>query len=139
MADVTDAEIELLERAFVTLSKQFEAVRQGDISLMTEFWDPELEIRNVDGWPVPGSYAGYDGFRQWFDETFGEYSGYVPVRAEYTRVGDRIVARVHSRWSGPGGEEVVPQVALRFEVRDGRIARMDVFIDERRALNAGLA
>jgi ketosteroid isomerase-like protein len=138
MADVDDAEIALLERAFVTLSKQFDAVRRGDISLMTEFWDPQLQIYNADGWPVPGSYAGYDGFRQWFDETFGEYSGYVPVRAQYSRVGDRIVATVHSRWSGPEGEEVVPQVALCFQVRDGRIARMDVFIDEDRARTAAI-
>ncbi len=138
MADVDDAEIALLERAFVTLSSSSTPCAGRHLA-DDRVLGPAARIRNADGWPVPGTYAGYDGFRQWFDETFGEYSGYVPIRAEYTRVGDRIVAWVHSRWSGPEGEEVVPQVALRFQVRDGRIARMDVFIDERRALNAGLA
>ncbi len=137
MGDADD-DIALLERAFLTLARQFEAVRAGDISLMTEFWDPQLRIENVDGWPVPGSYHGYDGFRRWFDETFGEFLGYTPERAEYRRAGDWIIASVYSRWTGPDGEEVVPQVALRFRIRDGRIAHMDVFTDEGRALAAAL-
>jgi ketosteroid isomerase-like protein len=133
VAEPDDADVELLTRAFMTLSKQFDAVRAGDLSLLNEFWSPELRIENADGWPVPGTYDGYDGFRRWFDETFGEYTGYVPMRGEFTRVGDRIVACVHSRWSTPEGETVVPQVALLFQVREGRIARMDVFVDEDRA------
>jgi ketosteroid isomerase-like protein len=133
-----DDDIALLERAFQTLATHFEAVRAGDTTLMTQYWDPDLRIENVDGWPVPGSYDGYDGFRRWFDETFGEYSGYTPERAQYTYLKDRIIAVVHSRWAGPDGEEVVPQVALRFQLRDGRIARMEVFTDEARARAAAL-
>ena len=140
LARVADLEedIALLERAFQTLAKQFDAVRAGDTTLMTRFWCPDLKIRNVDGWPVPGEYHGYEGFRHWFDETFGEFSGYTPERATYARVGDRVIACVHSRWSGPHGEEVVPQVALCFAIRDGRIAGMDVFLDEGRARAAAL-
>jgi len=137
VGDLQD-DIALLERAFQTLAKQFDLVRAGDTTLMNRFWCPDLQIRNVDGWPVPGTYTGYDGFRRWFDETFGEYSGYTPERAHYARVGDRVVACVHSRWSGPHGEEVVPQVALCFTIRDGRIAQMDVFLDEARARAAAL-
>ena len=135
--DINDPDLATLRVAWRSLSNHFDALSAGDLSPISEYWHPELVIEHVDGWPVPGTYTGYAGFRQWFSEAFGgDYAGYETRGYEAERIGDDVFVLVDTAWTGRDGEEVVPQVTLNFQLRGGRIAHMDVFIDEDRALAA---
>jgi ketosteroid isomerase-like protein len=136
--DVDDPELAVLRVASRSLSDHFGALRAGDLSVVSAYWHPDLVIEHVDGWPVPGTYTGYDGFRQWFGETFGgDYAGYQTRGYEVERIGDELFVLVDTAWTGRDGDElVVPKFAVLFGFRERRICRMRVYLSADAAVAA---
>jgi ketosteroid isomerase-like protein len=101
------------------------------------WYDPESRIDNVDGWPVPASYEGLEGYRRWYAENYATYDD-VRFDVETVQpVADRVVAlaRVSGR---PKGEEerLEIQVGVTYELRGGRIWRVRLYLGHERALQA---
>jgi len=138
--DVDDPELNLLRRAWRALSDNFDTLTAGDLSPIEAYWSPELVIEHVDGWPVPGTYDGYDGFRQWWTEVFGrDYTGYETMGYEAERLGDQLFLLVDTRWNARDGETlVVPSFAVLFGFRELRICRMRIFLKPDDAVAAAL-
>jgi ketosteroid isomerase-like protein len=92
------------------------------------WYDPESEIRNVDGWPVDASYEGWTAIARWYART-------TPLRRRafdvesVEPVGDRVVAlaRVSGRPKGES-ERVEIQVGVTYELRGGRIWRVRLYV-----------
>jgi ketosteroid isomerase-like protein len=101
------------------------------------WYDPESQILNVDGWPVPASYEGLEGYTRWYGENYATYDDVRFDVESVEPVGDRVVAlaRVSGR---PKGEEtrLEIQVGVTYELRGGRIWRVRLYLGHERALRA---
>jgi ketosteroid isomerase-like protein len=101
------------------------------------WYDPESQILNVDGWPVPASYEGLEGYTRWYGENYATYDDVRFDVESVEPVGDRVVAlaRVSGR---PKGEEtrLEIQVGVTYELRGGRIWRVRLYLGHERALQA---
>jgi hypothetical protein len=135
-----DPELNVLRRAWRALSDNFQTLQAGDLSPIEQYWSPDLAIEHVDGWPVFGTYCGYDGFRQWWSEVFGsDYTGYETMGYEAERLGSELFLLVDTRWNARDGEAlVVPKFALLFGFHELRINRMRVFLKAEDAVAAAL-
>jgi ketosteroid isomerase-like protein/predicted ester cyclase len=103
-----------------------------------EHWyDPESQIINVDGWPVPASYEGLEGYTRWYGENYATYDDVRFDVESVEPVADRVVAlaRVSGR---PKGEEMrlEIQIGVTYELRRGRIWRVRLYLGHERALQA---
>ena len=133
------ADVSHIAGAYVDFNARYEELADPEtVRAYHERWyDPESQILNVDGWPVPASYEGLEGYRRWYAEN---YASYEDIRFEVESVqpvGDRVVAlaRVSGR---PKGEEerLEIQVGVTYELRDGRIWRVRLYLGHERALQA---
>jgi ketosteroid isomerase-like protein len=101
------------------------------------WYDPESQILNVDGWPVPASYEGLEGYARWYGENYATYDDVRFDVESVEPVADRVVAlaRVSGR---PKGEEtrLEIQVGVTYELRGGRIWRVRLYLGHERALRA---
>ena len=101
------------------------------------WYDPESQILNVDGWPVPASYEGLEGYARWYAENYATYDDVRFDVESVEPVADRVVAlaRVSGR---PKGEEtrLEIQVGVTYELRGGRIWRVRLYLGHERALQA---
>jgi|tagenome__1003787_1003787.scaffolds.fasta_scaffold20683022_1 ketosteroid isomerase-like protein len=101
------------------------------------WYDPESEIRNVDGWPVEASYEGFEGYRRWYAENYATYDDVRFDVESVQPVADRVVAlaRVSGRLKGEETRLEV-QVGVTYEMRGGRIWRVRLYLGHDRALQA---
>jgi hypothetical protein len=101
------------------------------------WYDPESQILNVDGWPIPASYEGLEGYARWYGENYATYDDVRFDVESVEPVADRVVAlaRVSGR---PKGEEtrLEIQVGVTYELRGGRIWRVRLYLGHERALQA---
>jgi uncharacterized protein len=120
--------VELVRAAMV-------AAERGDLEAALAVADAELVSTRVD--PDGAVFHGPDGFRQMlaeWDEGFDEWSF---RGGEYIDAGDRVVARMRQWGRGAvSGAPVEADFWAVYEVRDGRIARFEIYSDRDRALKA---
>ena len=125
---VSRSDVDHIRRAF----EEFDAAAMrvhGVEDYFGRFYSPDAVIEHVDSFPVPGTYVGLEGYRQWFDEAMGPYDD---IRWELESVeaeGDHVV--VLGRVFGhPHGEPVTLEVGMRlvYEMRDGLASRVRVHV-----------
>jgi ketosteroid isomerase-like protein len=128
-----DDDIDLVRRAFL----EFEVGRTDLAEYYNRFWHPDAEIESVDGFPVPGSYRGFDGYQRWFADSYGPYEDVERRLDSITREGDRIVALL-TITGRPRGDDLELEVKTgsTYEVEDGRIKRLCVYVGHERAILA---
>jgi ketosteroid isomerase-like protein len=115
------------------------AYNAGDIEAWLGFFAPDFEMipdKSLfpDSWPV----HGIDEWRRWVADTrstlTNEHWEQVDVRA----VGaDRVLMR--EVWTGKGvasGADVAANVSLVCTIRDGRVSKMEYFLDHQEAVKA---
>ena len=112
----------------------YAAWERGDFS-SAEWADPDIEYVVVDG-PEPGRWTGLkgmaEGWRSWL-------RGWTDFRAEpddYLRLDDdRILALVHNSATGrtSGLELEQRSVANLFELRDGKVVRLVIYLERQHA------
>jgi ketosteroid isomerase-like protein len=125
--------------AYADFNARYEELTDPEVmrAYHERWYDPESQILNVDGWPVPASYEGLEGYRRWYGEN---YSTYDDVRFDVESVqpvADRVVAlaRVSGRLKGEETRLEV-QVGVTYELRGGRIWRVRLYLGHDRALQA---
>lgn len=135
---VSDAEVAHVVRAFQETNRRFEGYKTGGLeAYFDEFYEPDAVIEHVDQFPMPGRFEGIEGYRQWFGDSYGPYEDIVwkieSVRAE----GERVLALL-TITGRPRGEriELAVQIGNTYEMRNGRIAHMRVYVGHERAVEA---
>ncbi|OLE37114.1 MAG: hypothetical protein AUG48_05245 [Actinobacteria bacterium 13_1_20CM_3_68_9] len=117
----------------------YEAFVRSDSDQPTELFDPAVELHGTVGGLSEGSVAhGLERirqvFEQWDDEAWDE-SRLQPER--FIDGGDRVVVFQHEFRRGRGsGVEVETDTAVVFELRDGRVIRIQGYMDRASALEA---
>ena len=125
-------------RAFQETNRRFEGYRTDGLrEYFDEFYTPDAVIEHVDDFPMPGRFVGLDGYREWFGESYGPYEDIVwridAVRPE----GDCVLALLTISGRQRGDQvELTVQIGNTYELRDGRIARVRVFVGHERAVAA---
>jgi len=127
-----------LDVAFVLEAFQAFDVQEGTLEEYYErFWVPDGVIEFVDGFPISGSYRGLAGYRQWFADSYGPYENVQRRLDSISKEGDRVVALL-TVTGRPKDEDVELEVQLgnTYELEDGRIKRLNVYVGHDRAVAA---
>ena len=82
-------------------------------------------------------YRGHAGFGRWLVDWGAAWSEYSMEPEEFLDAGGRVVVLIRQRVTGRGsGVTLEREDAMVFEVRDGKIARLDYYNDRKQALKA---
>jgi uncharacterized protein len=122
--------VEVVER----LIKAFE---EGDINAALAELDPEVELVPIRAQLEGASYRGHDGYRRVIADFAEDWDN---LRLQPERIhesGDRVVVsgRMVARGKASGIELDIP-LGLLYELRDGKVVRLESFADADEALRA---
>ena len=138
----SEADLAHVRRAFVEFNERYESL-QDPAELKryhSEFFAPDSVIEHVDGFPLPGSDVGWEGYQAGFRESYANYRD-VHWRIESIEpAGDQVLALL--RVSGkPPDDDVRLELALGilYEMRDGRIGHARIYVGHERAREAALS
>jgi limonene-1,2-epoxide hydrolase len=129
---VTDEDIAHVQRAFDEFNVRFEDLRTdaGLGAYHQEFFTDDAVIDNVEHFPVPTTYQGFSGYRNWFDETLAAYTGIEWEVEQIAAIGERVHTIALIRGREPGDPTLIEvRLALNYSVRDGLITRVDVYLN----------
>jgi ketosteroid isomerase-like protein len=124
--------------AFVLEAFRAFEVQEGTLEeYFARFYAPDGVLEFVDGFPVPGRYEGAEGFKAWFADSYGPYDDVERQLVSITKEADRVVLLLLVT-GRPKGEDVDLEVQLgnTYEVEDGRIKHLRVYVGHERALEA---
>ena len=133
----TEADVELVRRAF----EEFDPSRpEGLEEYFDRFWHPDAVIEAADRFPVPGSYRGLDGYRQWYEDSYGPYRDVDRRLHSLTPRGDCVVMLLTITGHSISDDvELELHIGTTYEVEDDRIRRMRIYLSHERALEAAAA
>jgi ketosteroid isomerase-like protein len=121
----------------------FEAWEHGDFG--SSAWaDAGIEFVIIDG-PAPGTWQGLAGLADGFRGLVNAWEGYRVAAEEYRELDDgRVLVLLHpagrGRTSGLELAQTRTQQANLFQIRDGKVTRLVLYLDRERALSdLGLA
>ena len=130
-ARMGQAEIDELRRGYAALNR-------GDVSVVVELLDPELEWHEPGPSPEAGTHRGRDGFERFLRSWLESFDGF---RVEPERVverGDDLVVVVRQTGTGrSSGVEVETRLAHVWTVANGRAVRWEAVPDVEAALGDG--
>ncbi len=118
--------------------RAFELYNAGEYRRMWSLYTPDAEIRSEPTFPDGGVFRGVDEAIRFF-LSFEEAWGTRPAldAEDVSIVGGRVVAQVRADLRGAGsGLEFSDRWTQVFTIRDGRIARVDFFLDRDEALKS---
>lgn len=109
----------------------YAAWNRSDWNAVFEAFAPEIEISPPAGWPEVGTVKGRDNVRQAFEAAVATMQNLPSIEVEeLLGSGDHILAHVHAGGRGRGsGIFLEVPFSQVFTVRDGRIVRIDFFLD----------
>ncbi len=118
--------------------RRFAAALEDDWETALEALDPDVEIHDFDMPDAGGIYRGHEGYREWVMRWREAWESTRIEDAEFRAAGDdgvivlfRMVAKgAHS------GLELERDDAVVYRFRNGKIARVDYYNDQTRALQA---
>jgi ketosteroid isomerase-like protein len=131
--------VETVRRGFAKLARDFPVdeleSRLSDGSL-AEFFDPEVEwIPVAESLLATGSYHGYEGVRRFWTEFLSIWDGYDIEAQELFDRGDQVA--VVMRMRGRTYEVEIDEIwSSLYDIRDGRIIRVQAFTSRHGALEA---
>jgi len=140
---VSDADVEHVRRAFESFNAT-SAERETEEGIRAHFarwYAPEVEIVNADDWPIAASYrGGVDAYMRWYRENYGAYEDVRYAVDFLGPVGDRVVALVTISGRPRGEEtELEVQIGLVYGMRDGKIARVELYLGHERPMRESSA
>jgi ketosteroid isomerase-like protein len=135
---VSASDLEHIRRAFTEFNERYESLRAGGLEeFHAEFYAPDAVIEHVDGFPAPGRFEGYEGYSAWFDESYGSYRDVTWQVVGVHVVADRVVALVRVSGKAPDDDvELELDLGITYEMRDGKIGYVRVYVGHERALGA---
>ena len=102
--------------------------------------DPEVVWIEPEGMPGSDTYHGHEGVRESLTKFVGTWADYRVTHHDITEAGDKIYLRAHITGKGKtSGAPVELDQHQVWTVRDGKLARMEMYLDEGEARrSAGL-
>lgn len=127
---VTDADVEHVRQAFAVFNEDFDDLAGDALRPYHErFFVPDSVVHNADGFPTDETYEGYAGYRRWFDDTYSPYEDVRWTLETVEAAGERVVAIGLSGGRAKGDPTWLEiRLGCTYAIRDGRIARIDVFL-----------
>jgi ketosteroid isomerase-like protein len=112
----------------------FEAWNAGDMEGLRELYDPDVIMRNPDGWPEPGPFIGREAvMRQWEQQREAWDADAMEPVSDFIDAADRVVVRFV--WHGAGrGPESNLELTNVITVRKGKVVYQEFFWDHAEAL-----
>jgi ketosteroid isomerase-like protein len=102
-------------------------------------WDAlheQIEVHDHDILDA-GEYRGHAGFARWLEDWSAAWSEDAFEPEEFLDVGERVVVFILQKTTGQGsGVTLERQDAMVFELRDGKILRLDYYNSRQQALEA---
>jgi ketosteroid isomerase-like protein len=117
----------------------YESSLRSDWDSMSELVDPDFEFRGTVGGLEEGRIAhGAQEFREIFEkEDLDAWDERRFEPEDFIDAGDRVVVLQHEYRRGRGsGVEIETETAVVFEVRGGRVVRIQGYMDRAAALEA---
>ena len=118
-----------------------DAFNRRDVQAVIADADPDVELHEWREAPGAQSYRGPDGVRAAIDSWFETWEWMQVEIAEIVDAGDHVLVVLDQRAKGSGsGAEVEIRSHNVYTFRDGKVVRIELFIDREPALAAaGLA
>ena len=115
----------------------FPGSAEGLEEYFTSYWHTDGVIEFVDGWPLSGSYQGVDGYKRWFEDSYGPYED-VNRRLDSIQAEGEVVVALMTLTGRERDDntELEVHVGNTYEGEDGRIKRLRVYVGHERALEA---
>jgi ketosteroid isomerase-like protein len=140
---VSDEDVEHVRRAFESFNATGRE-RETEAGIRAHFarwYAPDVEIVNADDWPIAASYrGGADAYLRWYSENYGAYEDVRYAIDSLGAVGDRVVALVTISGRPRGEEtELEVQIGLVYGMREGKIARVELYLGHERPMRAASA
>ena len=108
--------------------------------ILEQNYSPDVELRTMQsavGIGPSALYRGVDGVAQYLQEWFEPFSEYRMDFLDWIDAGDRVIVPMRARGVGAAsGVQVDMELTLSYEVRDGRITRLDQYDTPEDALKA---
>lgn len=115
--------------------RRFEAQRDGGAP--PDDLHPDVVLVTDWRWPEAGEYQGIEAVNRFFEGYYDDWSRTSLDWDEPIPVGDRVLVRFRMGVTGrSSGMDVVNEASGVYTIRDGRIARIEYFLDHAEALEA---
>jgi ketosteroid isomerase-like protein len=111
-----------------TLSRHF--IESGDV--LWELVAEDVEVHDHDMFDA-GEYAGHEGFERWLQDWSDAWNEWTLDVQEIQEAGNRVLLLGRMKARGASGVRVERDDGIVYEVRDGRVIRLDYFNDQRLA------
>jgi ketosteroid isomerase-like protein len=122
--------VEILRRAY-------EALGRGDLELVLEACDPQIECRLPEGGINAGTLRGRDSLRTLLEGYLDSFEDYRAEPDRFLEADDRVVAFLRITGRGRGsGLDFEDRPAHLWTIRDGKAIRLEVFPRGEGALEA---
>jgi ketosteroid isomerase-like protein len=120
-----------------SLRRFLAAFNSRDIDSVAGELDPDVELHEWPEAPGSQSYRGPDGVRRAIDSWFETWEWMRVEVEDIVEVGDHVLFTLHQRAKGKGSEAEVEVRSFNvYTFRDGKVTRIQLFIERDRALAA---
>ncbi len=139
---ISEADIACVWRAYEEFTRRFDELRTDDglRRYHAEFYVPDAVMDNTEFFPAATPYEGVDGYQRWFEETMAPFVEVAWDVKSVEVIGERVFSVAWIRGREPSdGTLLEVRLALNYTMLDGRIARIDVFLDAEKARGAARA
>ena len=110
---------------------------RGDWDAAFKDAEPDCELKTPDRNPIAGTYRGQEAVRGFFTEFWAAFEDVSAVPQDFEEIGDRILVSLVMNLRPKGSSAAVEmRLTHLWTLRDGRLARCDVFLEREEALEA---
>ena len=114
-----EADVETLQRGYAALNR-------GDVSVVLDLLDPDIEWHEPGWSPEAGTHRGRDSFERFFRGWIESFDGFRVEPERVVQRGDRLVAVVRQTGTGrSSGVQVATRLAHVWTVANGRAVRWE--------------
>ena len=119
-----------------TLRAGYAALNRGDLSVVLELIDPDIEWHEPEFSPDAGTHRGRDSFERFLRGWLESFEGFRVEPEQVVERGDELVAVVHQTGTGrASGLQVEARLAHVWTVADGRAVRWEAVPDPEAVLS----
>jgi ketosteroid isomerase-like protein len=115
----------------------WEGLSRQDLDAATSNMDDRAETVLPDSLPWGGTYRGPDGFRDMIGEFMSQLEDFRPSPEAFLEAeDDHVVVPVHVEGRTNAGKDFSDHVLWLYQLRDGKIAKAELFADTANTLDA---